>query len=135
MQSNKKMSRNHKIYYDLFYLNTYFFICFISLLFIIPVNPILKSRCKHILFLKSNQISLKVKGSGTISIINSGFSPKPSSYYKVNETNPKTISGSTIEFSNTENEVTLIFTSSVTTCCSMFKGCSKITVCSMVILH
>ena len=127
MQSNKKMSRNHKIYYDLFYLNTYFFICFISLLFIIPVNPILKSRCKHILFLKSNQISLKVKGSGTISIINSGFSPKPSSYYKVNETNPKTISGSTIEFSNTENEVTLIFTSSVTTCCSMFKGCSKIT--------
>ena len=121
------MSRNDKIYYHLFHLNTYIFKSIISLLIIIQVNSILKSRCKHILFLERNQILLKIKERGKISIINSGFSPKPSSYYLKDDQNPKTLNGSTIDFTNSQNEVTLIFTRTITTCNSMFKGCSKIT--------
>ena len=121
------MSRKLKIYYDLFHLNIYLFICFVSLLCIIPVNPILKSKYKHIFFLESNQILLKVKESGIISIINSGFSTKPSSYYLKDDPNPKAITSSSIEFTNSQNEVTLIFASSLTTCNSMFQGCSLIT--------
>ena len=120
------MNTNYRIYYNLFHVNTYFFICFISLLFIIPVNPILKSRYKHILFSKLNQISLKVKGNGITSIINPNYNPEPSSYYLNYDSSLIVKTNFSIYLSNTEKEVKLMFTSPVKTCYSMFYGCSKI---------
>ena len=60
------MNDNRKIYT----VNLLHFLKYLLIfLFIIPSNQILNLRCKHLLISESNQISLKVKESGTISII------------------------------------------------------------------
>ena len=116
------MNKNHKSYDDSFHLLKHLIIVFC----IIPANPIPKSGCKHILFSKLNQILLKIKAAGTISIINSDYNFKPSSYYLNEDSNPKTFTNSSIELINIENEVKLIFSNFINTCNSMFKGCSQI---------
>ena len=116
------MNENRKIYDDSFH----FFKHLIIFLLLIQTNLLLNPRYKHILFSELNQIILKVKGSGNILVINLGYNDKPSSYFLNNDSTPKTINGSSIELSKTENEVTLIFTNPVSTCYSMFKGCSQI---------
>ena len=74
-----------------------------------------------------NQIILKVNGIGKFPVIYSKYSFKPDIYYLNNETVPKKFVGSNIEFTQSENEVILVFNIIVGNCTLMFKGCSKIT--------
>ena len=116
------MNENRKIYDDSFH----FFKQLIILLLFIQTYLLLNPRYKYILFSELNQIILKIKGNGNISIINSNYNFKPSSYYLNEDSNPKTFTNSSIELINIENEVKLIFSNFINTCNSMFKGCSQI---------
>ena len=84
-------------------------------------------RNKFILLSKTNEILLKVNEIGTFPIIFSSYSFKPDSYYLNNDPTQKVFDGSDIKFTETENEVKLIFENTVGNCNSMFKGCSNIT--------
>ena len=81
-----------------------------------------------IFLLEDNQISLKVKGNGYVTIFYPSSNFKPSSYYLNSDPVQKEIinNDATIELHNSENLIKLIFSNTVTSCSSMFMGCSNI---------
>ena len=124
-RKNKYMNSHHKIY-NKNYLKIFVFKQIIIMLYLNIIKPFPNLRNKFFLFSELNQILLKVKGSGMVNIFNPDFNFKPSSYYLNNDTNPKAINNASIELVDSENEVKLIFTNIVTSCKSMFRGCTNI---------
>ena len=99
----------------------------ILILKIILVKALPHSRNKLLLYSEPNQILLKINEIGTFPIINSGYYFKPDSYYLNNDPSPKVFTGQNITFTESSNDIKLIFGNTVGNCSLMFKGCSKIT--------
>ena len=99
----------------------------ILILKIILVKALPNSRNKLLLYSEPNQILLKINEIGTFPIINSRYYFKPDSYYLNNDPNPKVFTGQNITFTESSNDIKLIFGNTVGNCSLMFKGCSKIT--------
>ena len=99
----------------------------IILLCLISIKSFINHRNQIIFISENNQISLKVKGNGNIKIFNPLSQIKPSSYYLNRDPVPKQINNdATIELHNSDNFIKLIFSNAVTSCNSLFKGCSNI---------
>ena len=101
----EKRKKNKFKIYKMKYVQNFFpkysiiLICFIFSFYI------LESKYKHILFSDNNEIVLKVKGTGSISIIDSSFTSKISEIYVQGNSVPV---NSQVNLSDSENEVKLV---------------------------
>ena len=99
---------------------------FLLILFIIIQGNNIILNTNHIqraLYNADNEIRLKVKGSGSVKIINSNFDllSNISLNGNITEKNSK------ITLTATSSNVTLFFNSPINSCYSMFYGCNQIT--------
>ena len=99
------------------------YIYIIIILYLIQESHCMNKKNKLKLLLNYNTILLTVKGPETTSILYSYFSIMPSAVY-LNDTT--TTTSSTIYLPNSINYVKLVFSSILTSCSSMFKGCTEI---------
>ena len=98
---------------------------FIIILFYIQKSLCVNQKNTNQLLLNLNQIKLSIKGPGTQSIINSGLTNKPNTI--IYDNSEITFSNSQLNLNSNINIVTLKFSSTITNCNSMFKGCNQIT--------
>ena len=103
----------------------------ISLIFIIILSlhfqssNKINSKYQFIIYTTLNQIKITIKGTGSQSIINSDFNYKPNKIVYNNE--EKSFSSAALLLNSNINTVILKFSSKLSDCCNMFKGCNKIT--------
>jgi surface protein len=108
-------------------MKTSLFYHLVILLNIILVNLLKNSRNIFILFSEENRIRIKINENDRFPILYSNYYLKPSSYYLNYDVESRIpFTDSEIELLNSENNITIIFTNEITSCESMFKGCSNI---------